>query len=581
VKGFFNSYLLIDLDSQTWNRLPLDDDVLQNSLGGKGLGLFLLREHAKSAPDPLSGDNPLVFAVGPASDSRIAGSSRWVVMARSPLTGFLAHSYSGGRLAGPMSRTGCDAFVLKGSSERPVWLDVTPQGVVFHNAIELQGMATYQAEEILLKHINARVGALVIGPAGENGVRFANITNDKWRQAGRTGAGAVMGAKKVKGITFRGDLRRPHADPSQISDYWTEVKSFCKDNVAVARYRHEGTPMMVAVLNNAKAFPTRYWHEGRLDGWESISADYLLSRMKVIPKACQQCFIACGKVAEALEGPHKGMILEGPEYETIMAFGGLCLIKSLEDILYLNDLCDLLGMDTISTGNLVAFAMEASEQGKFPEKIAYGDASAAAALINDIAQRKGSGQILADGIKKAAQFLGMEDQAIHVKGMEPAGYDPRVLKGMALAYGISDRGACHLRGTFYKAELAGMIDKDALAGKAELFIDFEDRATLFDSLILCRFYRDIYTWEQLSRIVRMTTGMDLGRGGLTEVAKRIADESRRFNVRMGLTRADDALPPRFHDEPVAPSGSVITRQDYEYLRSDYYRLRGWDENGMP
>lgn len=581
MNGFFNSFLVIDVESQSWERARLDDCDLERTLGGKGLGLFLLRKFMRGKADPLSGDNPLVLAVGPATDSLIGGSSRWVAVTRSPQTGYLSHSYSGGRISTPMSRTGHDAFVITGASEKPLWLEITLDGVNFHDARDVWGLDAYETERILTERAGSGGGGVVIGPAAENGVTFATISNDRWRHAGRTGAGSVMGSKKVKGITFQGDRARPHADPDRIRDYWKEMVALCKDNVGVARYRRQGTPMMVAVMNNSQAFPNRYWHEGVMEGWENISADYLLSHMKVTPKACKQCFMACGKLSEVVDGPHKGLVIEGPEYETIFALGGLCLIKSLDDIMYLNDLCDRLGMDTISAGNLVSFAMEATELDRFPERIPYGDASAAARLIKQIAAGEGVGTLLADGIAKAAKALDMEDIAVHVKGLEPAGYDPRVLKGMGLAYGVSDRGACHLRATFYKPELSGTIDMETTDGKAALFIDFEDRATLFDSLILCRFYRDLYTWEQLARIVSMTTGMSLERRELGKIAGHITNESRRFNIRMGLTRADDALPARFYNEPLSPSRAVLTREDYETMRDDYYRLRGWDEGGNP
>ena len=579
--GFFNSYLLIDVASHTWKRVPLEDSDLELTLGGKGLGLHLLDKHTQGTPDPLSGENPIVFAVGPVSDSKIAGSSRWVVLTRSPLTGFLAHAYSGGRLSTPMSRTGFDAFVVQGASEKPVWLEINPNGVKFHGADDLWGASTYDAEKAMLDSIGARVGAMVVGPAAENHVRFANIANDTWRHAGRAGTGAVLGSKKIKGITFQGDVQRPHANPDHISDYWKETVSVCRGNEGVAKYRQQGTPMMVAIMNGVQAFPSRYWHQGVMDEWEDISAENMLEKMKVTRKACEQCFISCAKVSEVLEGPHKGLVVEGPEYETIMALGGLCLIKRLDDVLYLNDLCDRLGIDTITTGNLVAFAMEATEMGKFPEPIPYGDSAAAEKLIMQIASRQGPGAILSDGILSAAQVLGMEDIAVHVKGMEPAGYDPRILKGMGLAYGTSDRGACHLRTTFYKPELAGMIDRNAVEGKAEMFVDFEDRATLFDSLILCRFYRDLYTWEQLRKIVLMTTGMALEKEDLSRISRAISDAARRYNIRMGLTSEDDSLPSRFHDEPLAPSQEVLSREDYQAMRADYYHLRGWDAQGIP
>jgi len=337
---------------------------------------------------------------------------------------------------------------------------------------------------------------------------------------------------------------------------------------------------MVAITNTVGAFPTKYWSRGHRDDWERISGDTLIKELKVKPTACTGCFIACGKLSEVLKGRHKGLTIEGPEYETIYAFGGLCLIESLEEIVYLNDICDRLGIDTITTGNLVAFTMEASQRGALNTKLNYGDVDGAANLIKDIAKRKGLGAILSQGIKQASRELNLEGLAIHVKGLEPAGHDPRILKGMSLAYGTSDRGACHLRATIYKAELSGMIAPDAIEGKAEVFVDFEDRHTLFDTLILCRFYRDLIGWDDLRVIYEATTGLKLNKKDLKKICCNIMDATRKFNIREGLTKKDDFPPPRFFTEPIE-NGKVIKREDYEKMLSDYYRLRGWDEEGIP
>ena len=282
----------------------------------------------------------------------------------------------------------------------------------------------------------------------------------------------------------------------------------------------------------------------------------------------------------AEKGPHEGLKIEGPEYETIYAFGGLCMIEEMEEVVYLNDLCDRLGMDTITAGNLCAFAIEAVRRGRLDYPIDYGDADAVADLVEKIARREGLGAILADGIVPAARHFGLEDLAVHVKGMEPAGYDPRVLKGMGLAYATSDRGACHLRTTFYKPELARMIPADAIEGKAAMLIDFEDRLTLFDCLILCRFYRDMYTWEKLSESIGLVTGLPSDKESLSAVAGHVADMTRRFNLREGMTAEADRLP-RFLLKTPLPSGHALTEEEMEVMLADYYRLRGWDEQGAP
>jgi aldehyde:ferredoxin oxidoreductase len=274
--------------------------------------------------------------------------------------------------------------------------------------------------------------------------------------------------------------------------------------------------------------------------------------------------MACGRMSTIQEGRHRGLKIEGPEYETIYAFGGLCLIDSIEEIAYLNDICDRLGIDTITAGNLCAFTIEAARQGRIDYKIDYGEVDAIAELLHKIALREDIGDTLAGGIKQAARQWQLEDMAVHVKGLEPAGYDPRALKGMGLSYATSDRGACHLRATFYKPEISGMIPPDQIEGKAELFLDFEDRLTLFDTLILCRFYRDFYDWDKLAQMIHAVTGIDEGKEGLQQRARQIADIIRRFNLREGLKPEDDHLPKIFHGK-LEDSGKVITEEELESM----------------
>ena len=423
---------------------------------------------------------------------------------------------------------------------------------------------------------------MVIGPAGENLVRYAVIENDYWRSLGRTGVGAVMGSKKIKAIVFYGNKKRETAYPARLEQFAKETLGRGKDSPGAQNYRRLGTPMLVAMNNAVGGFPSKYWHLGTFEGWEKITAESLLERCQVKPSACLRCFMACGNLSEVKEGRHKGLKIEGPEYETIYAFGGLCMVHEIEEIMYLNDICDRLGMDTISAGSLCAFAIEASEIGRIKEKIHWGEADKIAELLHDIASRKGLGAILAEGIRHASKAWDMEDIAIHTKGLDPAGYDPRILKGMGLAYATSDRGACHLRSTFYKAELSGMIPSDQMEGKAKLFLEFEDRFNLHDSLILCRFYRDIYwDWNYLSTIVEVTTGLKLDENGLRKISSNIQNQTRRFNLREGITSKEDTLPKRFFDEPLGKDGKTIRREDLQKMLQDYYALRGWSSKGIP
>jgi aldehyde:ferredoxin oxidoreductase len=583
MKGFFNKILRIHLKTKTFQEETLSDSLLETTLGGKGLGTHLLMRENPPGVDPLSAENKLIFCTGPITGTRIYGSCRHGVFTKSPLTGVYSESYSGGKVAEPMSRTGYDAFIFEGASNDPVWIEIFNQKVIFHNAADLWGKDTYLTEDEVLKRVDKKgAGALVIGPAGENLVRYAVIENDYWRSLGRTGVGAVMGSKKMKAIVFQGEKKKEVAYPDRIEQFARETLERGKDNAGVQNYRRMGTPMLVAMNNAVGGFPSKYWHLGTFEGWEKISAEALLERCQVRPTACLRCFVACGDLSEVKDGRHKGLKIEGPEYETIYAFGGLCMVHEIEEIAYLNDICDRLGMDTISGGSLCAFAIEASEMGRIKEKITWGDVDKIAELLHDIASKKGIGAILAEGIRHAAKIWEMEDTAIHVKGLDPAGYDPRVLKGMGLACATSDRGACHLRATFYKAELAGMIPIDQMEGKAKLFLEFEDRFNIHDSLILCRFYRDIYwDWNYLSTIVEVTTGLRLDEKGLRKISSAIQDGTRRFNLREGLTPKEDTLPKRFFDEPLGKDGKTIRREELQKMLQDYYALRGWSPEGIP
>lgn len=582
--GFYGRILKIDLGNRNFTMETVADSVYETYLGGKGLASYLLYELNPPMIDPMAPENCLIFATGPATGSSVWGSSRYGVFTKSPLTGFYSESYSGGKVPEAIDSAGFDAVVLQGRSSEPLVLAVHPDGVDFHKAGRIWGMDTFETESVVTEKFRRRdkgfkrPGVVVIGPAAENGVHFATIKNDGWRCAGRTGVGTVMGSKKVKAIIFQGDRKRPLYDQKAVREFARNLSSDNRDNPGVKAYKAMGTSMMVKLMNTAKGFPTRYWSASLYEDWEKISSDALHSKCKVKPHACLKCFMACGRMTEVKSGRHAGLKIEGPEYETIYAFGGLCLINQIEEIIYLNNICDHLGMDTITAGNLCAFSIEAARRGKIDYAIDYGDVDAIARLLEMIVKKEGIGEVLSRGIKHAAKQWGLEDIAIHAKGMEPPGYDPRILKGMGLGYATSDRGACHLRATFYKPELAGMIPKEQIEGKAELFVDFEDRLTLFDTLILCRFYRDLYPWEDLCRVIHAVTGLGPDRASIRKIAVAVTDIVRRFNLREGLTTEDDRLSKGFYRK-LTNTDQVITEEQLLIMIKEYYALRGWNEQG--
>jgi len=412
--GFYGRILFIDLARRSFRVEVPDENVFVRVLGGKGLASHLLLKLNPPMVDPLSPENYLIFATGPACGSLVWGSSRYGVFTKSPQTGFYSESYAGGRVPEAMDAAGYDAIVIHGKSDIPTVLLIDPHGATFHEAGNLWGMDTHQSEDEAVKRFSKkkstkkyRVGAVVIGPAGENQVCFAVIENDYWRSAGRTGAGSVMGSKKLKAIVFQGDCRRKLADTRAVQAFAKDLATEAKEHPQVEAYKSKGTPMMVKVMNEVGGFPTRYWSEGTYEKWRQISADALHERCEVKPRACSKCFMACGRMTRVKSGRHAGLRLEGPEYETIYAFGGLCLIDNIEEIIYLNDICDRLGIDTITGGNLAAFTIEASKRGKIKENYAYGNVDQIASLLHDITYRRGVGDVLAEGIRHAAREWGL------------------------------------------------------------------------------------------------------------------------------------------------------------------------------
>jgi aldehyde:ferredoxin oxidoreductase len=572
MKGFFNRLLRVDLTRRLFQYESLSDETLARTLGGKGLGSHLLTGENPPGVDPLAPENRFILAVGPATGTTLWSQSRFAAFSKSPATGGFAESYCGGTLAPQLKGCGVDAVILEGRSEGLTFLLIGENGVSFSDAAAFAGVDTARTEEALLRLSPAGARAMTIGPAGERLVRFACVKSDRWRSLGRCGLGAVLGAKNVKGVSFAGRARAEVADAGLLRECTRRIARAGRESPTTALYRKYGTPLQVAVTNAHQCFPTRYWQSGRFARWEELSGDALLERFDVKPHPCPNCFLACTKSTRVKSGRHQGLEIEGPEYETIYALGGLNEVDSLEEVAYLNDVCDKLGLDTMSAGNIAGFAVEARRRGKIRFAIDYNQPDRMAELFRLIAARRDEGALFALGIKRAAEELGLADLAVHVKGLEPAGFEPRALQGMALSYATAARGACHLRGTFYKAELAGLIPKDRVEGKAALHIDFEDRAALFDSLILCRFFRDIILWDELRMIVAATTGLDFDKEGLAWLANATTERTRAFNRREGLGPDDDWLPARFFEEKTAEGGS-LSRADLRWMIDDYNAIR--------
>ncbi|MBN1223745.1 MAG: aldehyde ferredoxin oxidoreductase family protein [Candidatus Aminicenantes bacterium] len=581
MKGVHGKILTIDCKEKKCREESVSAAVFERFLGGKGLASHLLVERNPAGVDPLSPDNKLIFATGPANGFSIWGANRYAAFTKSPLTGIYSESYSGGKAFLHIVKTGYDAIILEGALDKWSYCEVNNGSVSFEDAGFLAGKDSLETERILKdKYAGQKAGILTIGPAGENLVKFAYINNDFGRCLGRTGVGAVMGSKKIKAIVFLGDREKQAADSDLLKVFWKEQFLAGSENPVFKAYKKLGTPMMVDLTSTVEAFPSEYWQRGTVPHIEKINADALNEACEVKAGACTFCFIACNRLTTIKSGRHKGMTLDGPEYETIGAFGGLNMVDDIREIAYLNDVCDRLGMDTITAGNVTAFAIAAYKRGKIDFAVDYGDADRIADLLHMIATREGIGDLLAEGVRFAAKELGLEDMAIHVKGLEPPAFDPRYLKGMGLGFAVSDRGACHLRTTFYKPELAGLIPPEKVEGKAAMLLEYEDRLTIYDTLILCRFFRDLFFWDELKQIVKGTLGLDLGEKDFKEISRNIALTIREFNLREGMKPGEDFLPEFFFKHPIGKNKLVLEKKEFSRLVSDYYALRGYPPSDL-
>jgi aldehyde:ferredoxin oxidoreductase len=579
--GYNGRLVLVDLSDRSFKVLGLDEGLARLYIGGKGLANKILYDYGIWNYDPLSPENLLVFASGPLGGTRIPMASRAWAAFRSPLTGILGGSNLGGSLAAIMKYAGVDALIVRGASKEPVYLVVEGGSVEFRSASHLWGLDSIEAEEILQRDHGRDVAVLTIGPAGENLVRFASINHDRWRQFGRTGGGAVMGSKRLKAIVFKPVRRDVEvAKPEELGEYIRNLTLKLLPDPTTKALREGGTPRLVEIANRMGFFPSYYWSKVRVDGWERIEWGYMRQNYFVKAGACLYCSVACHRLVES----RKFNVRVDIEYETIFALGGNLGVADPDWVMVFNDLADRLGMDSISLGNVIGFAVELSRRGLVDYRIDWGEPEKVRQLIVDIAYRRGLGEILAEGVAIASKALGAEHLAVHVKGLEPAAYDPRTLKGMALGYSIAGRGADHLGTMAYAIDIAGRAGgRFSLEREKVLAVrDYENLGALMDSLLLCKFGRYIYNFQNIAEMLSLVTGYNYTPEQVVETAERIVTLTRLINVKMGVDRSKDQLPRKLY-EPVEFEGKEyrLEREEVEKALDMYYELRGWDERGIP
>ena len=566
-----------------------------DAVGGKMFAARFFHEHVRPE-DPFDPDNVLMLAAGPACGTRLPMASKLGLYFISPLTNLFGESYMGGNIMAEMKWAGVDAIIVTGRSDRPVYIYIHDYDVEIRDAGDLWGLTTSEAERRIKEEVGyADASVAVIGPAGEKLVRFANVSHNstgegRESKAGRLGAGAVMGSKRLKAIAVKASGRGVEVyDEDGLARLARRVVGKISEDpigTGAKNYRTYGTPGTLFAGLAKGFFSSHYFGRCGSPYAESLNPEVLRERFYKRSVACYNCPLSCGKITVVEEGPYKGTRVKGPEYETIFAFGGLNDIADYAAIAKINRVCDELGVDTIEMGNVAALTLYAVEKGRLKlEGFRFGDPESVLRLVEMAATRDGIGDKLAEGVARFAREAGLEDIAVHVKGLSPPGYDPRVLNTMALEYCVSDRGADHLRMTAYAYEILGKLE--GLKGPEDVvafLVDVEDRNIVADSMILCRFSRFIYGWGEVVEALRCITGVERGVEDLRKAANEARTRIRLLNIARGLKpEVDDDLPPRFYNEAVEFQGKTyrLERGEVRRMVREYYRLRGWDGRGYP
>ena len=589
--GYNGAYLVVDLTHRSVRWEPLSENVLRRFIGGTGLGTYLLYEHCPPQIDPLDPSNPLIFVTSPLVGSRLTTSSKFAVVTKSPLTGFIGDSLSSSFLATELKGTGCDALIVTGRSEHPALLSVQNGHVEFLDASDLMGLSTSETEAAVKARLGSRTRVACIGPAGEKLVRFASISNDGGRQAGRTGPGAVMGSKNLKAIAVRGSRRVPVADSE-----WLDItrRDLARRSLgpATEKYRTLGTIANVAVFNRLGALPTLNFRQSTFEGAEPVSGEALHQSHHVKNAHCASCTIGCEQIlATNDDGPRA---VGRMEYESAFALGPLVGVADPNTVIRASRYCDDAGIDTISAGGTIAWAMECFDRGILTEDdtggldLRFGNADALMTVLRMIAEREGLGGLLAEGSRRAAAAVGngSDAWAMQVKGLEMPGYEPRSLKTMALGLAVSTRGACHNRSSAYEADFSSAVDRlKADEQRGRITAAGEDFSAVLDSLIWCKFLRKAFhdLYEESAAIYERVTGWPMTADDLRQSGERINNLKKLFNIREGWTRDHDTLPPRVLDETLptgVAQGVGLNREDLDMMIGSYYSARGWTEDGL-
>ncbi len=597
--GYAGTLLRVDLTAGTVAKEPLSEALAREYLGGRGFVANLLWDEVPAGADPLGPDNRVIMASGPLAGAFVPAGAKVEFGAKSPATGGYGDSNMGGHLAAEMKYAGYDVVVFQGASPTPVYLYIDDGRVELRDANKYWGQGSFATEKALKDDLGEDFQIATIGPAGENLVRYACISHDFGRQAGRTGIGAVLGSKKVKAVAVRGTRSFPAADPARVMKLGKEMFAHCAAAPLFKEWQDYGTASVTTWVNDIGCFPTRNFSTSYYEKFERFSGEVMRESIVVNDKACYACPLACGKYSHTKVTTASGVELEahveGPEYETTALVGGNCMLDSLEEVAYVNWVMDELGLDTISAGSTIAWALECLEKGLLtPEQVEgkelrFGDLESVLWLCEKIAKREGYiGDLLADGTRLAAAKVGGDslDFAIQVKGLEMSGYDSRNATAMLLSYMTADIGAAHNRSWAVTHDLA--TERRGVEGKAAKVIELQHTRPMFDTLGVCRLQ-----WielgmpvERYAEMLSALTGVEYSWDDLLCISEKVFNLTRAFNAREipDYGRAMDLPPARVWKDPVptGPSaGASVPLETVHALLDDYYRLRGWTEDGLP
>ncbi|MGC9398592.1 MAG: aldehyde ferredoxin oxidoreductase family protein [Anaerolineae bacterium] len=606
--GYHGKILHIDLTERKHWAEEKPEDWYKTYIGGVSMATRLCWENIEPRCDPLSPENPICLANGIFAGTPVPVGGKYGLASKSPLTGFIGDSLSGSWFTIALKRAGWDAIVIHGASEEWVNVFVDDNRVEFIDASYLLGMGTFETEEAIREFFgDDQVRSATIGPAGENGVRFANVTNDG-RQAGRTGHGAVWGSKKLKALSVRGTKGVEVYDPEKLLQLSFDITEAAQ-GPHTSKYRILGTATNVLNMNNLGLLPTRNFQEGVFEDAELVSGEYLDEHHKVKVIACAQCPIACEQMSIVRSGPYKGA-MTGIEYECLFANGPNCGINDMRAIIKMIDLCDEAGMDAMTNGVTVSWAMESFERGvltkedfkcaKYPEGFEpyFGNGEAGVTLTEMIRDREGIGKLLSEGTRIASRTIDEErgtesyKWAMNIKGLENPGYDARGLKTFSVGLAVGTRGGCHNRSAAYDPDIKGRVDRFSIdETRGKVAARTEEYAAVYDTLPLCKFIRRCFTgkadragaWPAIAELINATTGWDFDYDAVDLIGVRAHTIKKAFNIREGWTREDDDLPYRWKHDPMTkgPSaGHVVTDEELEYLKDLYYEAKGWTKEGL-